>query len=122
MVVDTCRAGEGCHVGAALAAGVGGLKVMAPLQVGGMAHVPPNHLDHGWPASITANPFQGCIRNLRVNGEVRGCAALIGTLASHNYNETHVTSKKCIWISCQRLSASAEVRGNILHNLFSCIF
>ena len=73
MVVDTCNTGEGCHVGAALAAGVGGLRVMAPLQVGGMAHAPPRHLDHGWPAPITASAFHGCIRNLRVNGEVRDC-------------------------------------------------
>lgn len=75
MVVDTCNAGEGCHVGAALAAGVGGLRVMAPLQVGGMAHSPPRHLDHGWPAPITTSAFHGCIRNLRVNGEVREIAA-----------------------------------------------
>ncbi|XP_045111838.1 putative neural-cadherin 2 isoform X1 [Portunus trituberculatus] len=71
MVVDTCNGGEGCHVGAALAAGVGGLKVMAPLQVGGMAHAPPRHLDHGWPAPIASSAFHGCIRNLRVNGELR---------------------------------------------------
>lgn len=76
MVVDTCKAGEGCHVGAALAVDVGGLKVMAPLQVGGMAHAPPHHLDHGWPTPITTNAFNGCIRNLRINGEVRGSEEL----------------------------------------------
>lgn len=75
MVVDMCKVGEGCHVGATLVVGVGGLKVMAPLQVGGMAHAPPRHLDHGWPAPITTNAFHGCIRNLRVNREVRDRAA-----------------------------------------------
>ena len=71
MVVDACKTREECHVGAALAAGVGGLRVKAPLQVGGIAHAPPRHLDHGWPAPITTSAFHGCIRNLRVNGEVR---------------------------------------------------
>lgn len=69
--MDTCESGGECRLATSLPPGVGGLRVAAPLQVGGLAHAPPHHLDHGWPAPLTHTSFSGCIRNLRINGEVR---------------------------------------------------
>nr|XP_053646348.1 neural-cadherin-like [Cherax quadricarinatus] len=71
VIVDSCKGGGECRMAASLPPGVGGLRVAAPLQVGGMAHAPPNYLDHGWPAAVTDSAFHGCVRNLRINGELR---------------------------------------------------
>ncbi|XP_063872461.1 putative neural-cadherin 2 [Scylla paramamosain] len=46
------------------------LNYQRPLQVGGMAHPAPSHDTYGWPEPIRAYPLKGCVRNLRVNGEV----------------------------------------------------
>ncbi|KAK8730316.1 hypothetical protein OTU49_008215, partial [Cherax quadricarinatus] len=46
------------------------LNTNQPLQVGGLAHPPPSHTSYGWPAPLHPLPFKGCIRNLRINGEL----------------------------------------------------
>ena len=46
------------------------VKLPAPLQLGGLAHSPPEYLTHGWPHPISKHSFQGCISSVRVNGEV----------------------------------------------------
>ena len=46
------------------------LNVGQPLQVGGMAHPVPAHTLYGWLEPLLALPFHGCVRNLRVNGQV----------------------------------------------------
>ncbi|XP_047487091.1 putative neural-cadherin 2 [Penaeus chinensis] len=71
VVSDLCLAGGECRLTAPLPATSLTLGVAAPLQVGGLANPPPDHHDHGWPAPLTARAFLGCIRNLRVNGELR---------------------------------------------------
>ncbi|XP_069191341.1 LOW QUALITY PROTEIN: putative neural-cadherin 2 [Procambarus clarkii] len=81
VVVDSCAGGGECRVAASLPPGVGGLRVAAPLQVGGLAHAPPDHLDHGWPAPLTPHSFRGCMRHLRINGELRDLGREV---VSHN--------------------------------------
>ncbi|KAK7070791.1 hypothetical protein SK128_020797, partial [Halocaridina rubra] len=82
VVVDMCQremesgavngaGGRDCRSGVPLSPEDGGLNVGAPLQIGGLAHLPPRYQDRGWPQAITTASFQGCIRNLRVNGELR---------------------------------------------------
>uniref|UniRef100_A0A0P4VXB9 EGF-like domain-containing protein n=2 Tax=Scylla olivacea TaxID=85551 RepID=A0A0P4VXB9_SCYOL len=46
------------------------LDAPGPLQVGGLAHPPPPHAEYGWPRPLADHPFTGCLRNLRVNGEL----------------------------------------------------
>ncbi|XP_069195930.1 putative neural-cadherin 2 [Procambarus clarkii] len=46
------------------------LNTDQPLQVGGLAHPLPAHTLYGWPAPLRPVPFRGCIRNLRMNGEL----------------------------------------------------
>lgn len=41
------------------------------LQLGGMAHTPARPEDHGWTAAPTSRPLEGCISELRFNGQVR---------------------------------------------------
>ncbi|KAG0723202.1 putative neural-cadherin 2 [Chionoecetes opilio] len=56
------------------------LNHQRPLQVGGMAHPAPSHTTHRWPQPVTSHPLKGCVRNLRVNGELRDLGA--GVLSS----------------------------------------
>ncbi|KAG0710771.1 putative neural-cadherin 2 [Chionoecetes opilio] len=58
-----------CRARGRLPAGGQFLDVSGPLQVGGLAHPPPPHAEHGWPRPLVYQPFSGCVRNLRVNGE-----------------------------------------------------
>ena len=46
------------------------LSLDSPLQVGGLANSPPDHILHGWPIPILARPLEGCVGNIRINGEV----------------------------------------------------
>lgn len=41
------------------------------LQLGGMAHTPVRPEDHGWTAAPTSRPMEGCVSDLRFNGQVR---------------------------------------------------
>lgn len=59
-----------CRVAATLPEGARLLNVGQPLQVGGVAYPPPDHVLQGWPEPLLAPPLLGCVRNLRVNGEV----------------------------------------------------
>ncbi|XP_042883447.1 putative neural-cadherin 2 isoform X2 [Penaeus japonicus] len=60
----TCRGAARLSRGALL------LNAAQPLQVGGLAHPPPAHTVYGWPKPILARPLRGCVRNLRINGEL----------------------------------------------------
>ncbi|XP_047482584.1 neural-cadherin-like [Penaeus chinensis] len=71
VVVDKCASREKCRLAAPLPSPPLPLDVAAPLQVGGLAHPPPDAHHHGWPTPLTTQAFQGCLRNLRVNGELR---------------------------------------------------
>ncbi|KAK3891745.1 hypothetical protein Pcinc_004389, partial [Petrolisthes cinctipes] len=55
-----------CRVRKTLGAGVHVLNPCRPLQVGGLAHPLPPHLTH----ALTHAHLAGCIRNLRINGQV----------------------------------------------------
>lgn len=70
LIVDRCEAGGECRLVAPLPPQEPLLSVAAPLQVGGLAHTPPDALQHGWPTQVNGHYFHGCIKNLRVNGEV----------------------------------------------------
>nr|XP_053635865.1 putative neural-cadherin 2 isoform X3 [Cherax quadricarinatus] len=59
-----------CRGSARLPAGAHLLNTPHPLQVGGLAHPPPSHTAYGWPSPLLPRPFLGCIRNLRINGEL----------------------------------------------------
>lgn len=41
-----------------------------PLQVGGLAHPPPAPQDHGWLYAAKADPLEGCVSHVTVNGQV----------------------------------------------------
>ncbi|XP_069183734.1 putative neural-cadherin 2 isoform X2 [Procambarus clarkii] len=56
----TARLPDGAHL----------LNTPHPLQVGGLAHPAPSHTAYGWPAPLLPKPFLGCVRNLRINGEL----------------------------------------------------
>lgn len=60
----TCRSAD------RLPASARSLNYLRPLQVGGLAHPAPVHDTYGWPEPIKARQLKGCVRNLRVNGEV----------------------------------------------------
>ncbi|XP_047489161.1 putative neural-cadherin 2 [Penaeus chinensis] len=60
----TCRGAARLSRGALL------LNAAQPLQVGGLAHPPPAHTVYGWPKPILGRPLRGCVRNLRINGEL----------------------------------------------------
>ncbi|XP_069188218.1 putative neural-cadherin 2 [Procambarus clarkii] len=69
-----------------------------PLQIGGLAHPPPAHnpaqrhptahryTAHTWPSPLVARPFRGCIRNVRINGEVRTLYLRLTTVTGVLYN------------------------------------
>ena len=59
-----------CRVAAQLPGSSRHLSIDSPLQVGGIAHPPPDHILHGWPIPILARPLVGCISHIRINGEV----------------------------------------------------
>ncbi|XP_050740052.1 putative neural-cadherin 2 [Eriocheir sinensis] len=59
-----------CRAWARLPEGGRYLDTPGPLQVGGWAHPPPPHAEYGWPRPLVERPFTGCIRNLRLNGEL----------------------------------------------------
>ncbi|XP_069941535.1 putative neural-cadherin 2 isoform X3 [Cherax quadricarinatus] len=59
-----------CRGAARLPSGAHMLNAAQPLQVGGLAHPAPAHGVYGWPEPLMARPFHGCVRNLRVNGEL----------------------------------------------------
>ncbi|XP_042888100.1 putative neural-cadherin 2 [Penaeus japonicus] len=40
------------------------------LQLGGMAHTPARPVDHGWTTAPTSQPLEGCISDLRFNGQL----------------------------------------------------
>ncbi|ROT70199.1 Cj-cadherin, partial [Penaeus vannamei] len=40
------------------------------LQLGGMAHTPVRPEDHGWTAAPTSRPMEGCVSDLRFNGQL----------------------------------------------------
>ncbi|XP_071516734.1 putative neural-cadherin 2 [Panulirus ornatus] len=46
------------------------LNTPQPLQVGGFAHPPPAHTVYGWPEPLQSRSLNGCVRKLRVNGEL----------------------------------------------------
>ncbi|XP_042237522.1 putative neural-cadherin 2 isoform X2 [Homarus americanus] len=71
VIVDRCQHTGECRLAAPLPPQDHALTVAAPMQVGGLAHALPHHNHHGWPTQLTQKPFHGCIRNLRVNGELR---------------------------------------------------
>lgn len=41
-----------------------------PLQVGGMAHLAPSHVHHGWQEAPSPRPLDGCVSHLAFNGQV----------------------------------------------------
>ena len=59
-----------CRGSAKLPRGASLLNVGQPLQVGGMAHPAPAHALYGWPEPLLPLPLHGCVRNLRINGQV----------------------------------------------------
>ncbi|KAG0724578.1 putative neural-cadherin 2 [Chionoecetes opilio] len=69
-----------CRGAARLPSAARTLNHQRPLQVGGMAHPAPSHTTHRWPQPVTPHPLKGCVRNLRVNGELRDLGA--GVLSS----------------------------------------
>ncbi|XP_066966022.1 putative neural-cadherin 2 [Macrobrachium rosenbergii] len=73
LVSDLCQfeKAEFCQVRVPLPSGSEVLDVGAPLHVGGLTHPPPHYQDYSWPHPITSISFAGCLRNLRVNGELR---------------------------------------------------
>ncbi|XP_069196001.1 putative neural-cadherin 2 isoform X2 [Procambarus clarkii] len=72
VIVDRCQEGGECRLAAPLPTQDQVLGIAAPLQVGGLARALPHlHQHHGWPTQLSQQPFRGCIRNLRVNGELR---------------------------------------------------
>lgn len=60
-----------CRGVATLPKGAHLLNVGQPLQVGGLAHRAPDNTLHGWPEPLLAPPLLGCVRNLRVNSQVK---------------------------------------------------
>ncbi|MPC15765.1 hypothetical protein E2C01_008568 [Portunus trituberculatus] len=59
-----------CRGSAKLPRGARLLNVGQPLQIGGLAHPVPAHALYGWPEPLLALPLHGCVRNLRINGQV----------------------------------------------------
>ncbi|KAK7072335.1 hypothetical protein SK128_007151 [Halocaridina rubra] len=59
-----------CRGAARLPKGAQVLNVPHPLQLGGISHLPPDHSVYGWPSPIIDQPFRGCLRNIRINGEI----------------------------------------------------
>ncbi|XP_071548441.1 LOW QUALITY PROTEIN: putative neural-cadherin 2 [Panulirus ornatus] len=59
-----------CRGAARLPQGAHLFNTPHPLQVGGLAHPPPSHMLYGWPGPLLAKPLHGCLKNLRVNGEL----------------------------------------------------
>ncbi|XP_071515440.1 putative neural-cadherin 2 isoform X1 [Panulirus ornatus] len=60
----TCRGAAGLPRAARV------LNTARPLQIGGLAHPPPAHTHYGWPAPLRPRPLRGCLRNLRINGQL----------------------------------------------------
>lgn len=60
-----------CRGAARLPRGARVLNTGQPLQVGGLAHPLPDHVSERWPESRSLRSFRGCVRNLRINREVR---------------------------------------------------
>ncbi|XP_042227979.1 putative neural-cadherin 2 isoform X2 [Homarus americanus] len=59
-----------CRGAARLPHGAHLLNAPQPLQVGGLAHPAPAHGMYGWPEPLLASSLHGCVRNLRINGEL----------------------------------------------------
>ncbi|XP_045113360.1 putative neural-cadherin 2 isoform X2 [Portunus trituberculatus] len=59
-----------CRGSAKLPRGARLLNVGQPLQIGGLAHPVPAHALYGWPEPLLALPLHGCVRNLRINGQI----------------------------------------------------
>ena len=84
MVIDMCSGGSldrdsmsagppdshSCRTSTHLPESKSQVKLSAPLQLGGIAHPPPDHVTHGWSTPISSTSFKGCVANVRVNGEV----------------------------------------------------
>lgn len=41
-----------------------------PLQVGGLAHLAPSHVHHGWQEAPSPRPLDGCVSHLAFNSQV----------------------------------------------------
>ncbi|KAK8405865.1 hypothetical protein O3P69_001973 [Scylla paramamosain] len=41
-----------------------------PMQVGGMAHLAPSHVHHGWKEAPSPRPLDGCVSHLAFNGQL----------------------------------------------------
>ncbi|KAG7160255.1 Neural-cadherin-like 14 [Homarus americanus] len=59
-----------CKSAARLPQVAGILNTSGPLQIGGLAHPSLPHTLHDGPSSPRPPPFRGCIKNLRVNGQL----------------------------------------------------
>ena len=91
LVVDLCSGGSldglgvlekpekftSCKISARLPPEAQHFTSSQPLQVGGIAHPPPSRHTHGWPIDVVSNSLDGCIRNIRINGEVSHFCFLI---------------------------------------------
>ncbi|XP_064093764.1 putative neural-cadherin 2 isoform X1 [Macrobrachium nipponense] len=42
----------------------------SPIQLGGLAHTPPNAQSHGWKESPTSEHLDGCLSHLNINGQL----------------------------------------------------
>ncbi|XP_050715756.1 neural-cadherin-like [Eriocheir sinensis] len=92
MMVDLCGRGwKDEHTGDAhclartqwnLPSGGGAWLGSGPLQVGGLAHAPPEPLDYGWREAPTRHNLSGCLSRLTVNTQVLDLGALVHSHAN----------------------------------------
>ncbi|XP_076057185.1 putative neural-cadherin 2 [Oratosquilla oratoria] len=83
LVADMCEVSPKCHISAPLPPHARILNTPAPLQVGGLSHPPPYHHSFAWPIPVPAFSFEGCIKEVRVNGELYDLGPSVESHASH---------------------------------------
>ncbi|XP_068212164.1 putative neural-cadherin 2 isoform X4 [Palaemon carinicauda] len=91
-----------CRGAARLPRGANLLNTAQPLQLGGLAHPPPSQAAHGWPTAVSGLPLNGCLRNLRINGELVDLGNQILSEGS---------SPGCPAVECEASGLSCGVHG-----------
>ncbi|KAK4288171.1 hypothetical protein Pmani_038787, partial [Petrolisthes manimaculis] len=96
---------------------VGGLPQW-PLQVGGLAHVPPSPKHHGWRSSLEHQPLEGCVSHLRLNGQLvdLGEPAYTSTSSSEGQAGCRPQKKACV----EGCGVRGQCTGGLNHPRCEC--